>query len=124
MMLPARPRSKSCQTFREGVPSDNGDEDYGPKDASHSVATRGRKSTAPTTATLKRKGKQPGKRRNAGKLSKLPNMPLDILYDVSHKVDSFTDDRIDNHPFNGDADTLSRSPVGPTTDIASQQGIP
>ena len=81
---------QSHQIFREDVPSDDSDGDYGPEEGSRSVATQGRKSQTLKTGTSKRKGKQPGKRGNAGKLSRLFNMPLDIMYDVSHRVDSST----------------------------------
>lgn len=49
-------------------------------------APRGPKSRASESITSKQKGKQPGKRRDAGNLSRLPDMPLDVMYDVSYRI--------------------------------------
>jgi len=96
IMLSAQRNTKSRQIFREDVSSGDSDEDYDSGDDSRSVTTGGNKPRALRTTTLKQKGKQPQKRRYAGKLSKLLDMPLDVLYEVSHRTDSFTKDRIDN----------------------------
>ena len=46
----------------------------------------GPKSRALGNTTSKQKGGQPRKHRDAGKLSRLPDMPLDIMYDVSCRI--------------------------------------
>jgi hypothetical protein len=71
------------------------DEDYDPeKDCSGSVTAQKPKSRASRKATSKQKGKQPEKRRNAGSLSELPDMPLDTLYEVNRRTISVTNDEI------------------------------
>jgi len=78
---------KSPQTVR-GVSSGDISKDYDlEKWSSASLpAPRGPKSRASGITTSKQKGKQPGKRRDAGKLSRLPDMPLDVMYDVSYRI--------------------------------------
>ena len=61
---------------------------------SGSVPARGPKSGASRRVASRQKGKQPEKRRNVGMLSKLPDMPLDILYEVSSGIIPITDGRI------------------------------
>ena len=56
------------------------------------TARRSGKPRAPGKVTSKQKGKRREGRRNAGKLSKLPDMPLDILYEVSHRIIFITGD--------------------------------
>ena len=79
----------------DASPGDSG-EDYCSEEGSGSVAVRGPKSRTSRKATPKQKGKQPGKRRRAGKLSKLPDMPLDILYEVSYGINSVDCDKVDD----------------------------
>ena len=83
--------TKLHRIVREDLPSGDSGEDYDPeeKGSGHSMAQKPRTSAK---ATSKQKGKQRGGRRNVGKLSKLPDMPLDILYEVSHRIISVTDD--------------------------------
>ena len=96
IMVSAQRNTKSPQIFQEDVSSSDSDEDYHSAEDSRSVMTGGNKSRTSRTTTSKQKGKQPQKRRYAGKLSKLLDMPLDVLYEVSHRTDSFTEDGIDN----------------------------
>jgi hypothetical protein len=79
---------KSHRIFREDVSSGDSGEDYDSEEGLGSVTRGGRESGASRIVTSKQKGKQPEKRRNAGKLSKLPGMPLDVLYEVSPRFDS------------------------------------
>jgi len=76
---------------------DNG-EYYGPEKAENGaigpVTTRGSKPNASREAASKREGRQLEKRRGEGKCSKLPDMPLDILYGVSPRFNPVTDDGI------------------------------
>ena len=83
--------TKLHRIVREDLPSGDSGEDYDPeeKGSGHSMAQKPRTSAK---ATSKQKGKQRGGRRNVGKLSKLPDMPLDILYEASHRIISGTDD--------------------------------
>ena len=72
-------------TVREDVSCGDSDEDYDPDEKRSRPATeRGSKSRASKKVASKQKGKRPEKRRKAVKLSKLPDMPLDILYEVGH----------------------------------------
>ena len=89
-MVPAGRSATSRQVIREGVPLDNNSENYNPEgEGSDPSMTR---RPTPREGTSKQKGKQRGGRRNTGKLSKLPDMPLDILYEVSYRTISVTDD--------------------------------
>jgi len=85
-MVSTRRSVKACQN---GVPlSDNG-ADYRPEEGgSGPVTARALRLESRTLrkATLTQKGKQPKRRRNKGKLSKLLDMPLDVLYEVSYRV--------------------------------------
>lgn len=91
--------TNSRQVVQEAVPSSDSGEDYDPeKEPSCSVVTRGSKSRTARKATVKEKGKQPEKRRNAGKLSRLPDMPLDVLYEVSYRPKFIADDGMDDDP--------------------------
>ena len=78
---------------REDLPSGDSGEDYDPeeKGSGHSMAQKPKPRTS-AKATSKQKGKQRGGRCNVGKLSKLLDMPLDTLYEVSHRIISVTDD--------------------------------
>jgi len=84
----------------------------GKLEGSDSVAARGPKSIAPIKATPKKKGKQPEKCRNAGKLSRLPDMPSDVLYEVGHRTGYITHDGIPQLMHSAFTDILSRSPGG------------
>lgn len=94
-MLSVQQKKKLRQTTHGDVSYDDSDEDYDPEEGgSRSVTEKGSESStkASRKTASKRKGKQPEKRRNAGKLSKLPDMPLDILYEVSYTAYSITKD--------------------------------
>lgn len=90
----AQPNTKSRQIVQEDVSDGNVDEGSN-SGGSRSVTTGGHKST-----TLEQKGKQPEENRNMGQLSKLPKMPLNVLYEVRHKVDPFAGDTVD-HAYSG-----------------------
>ena len=81
-------------TQGDGSSGGNG-EHYGPErsdeEATSSVTAPGPKPKASRKVASKRKEKQPKKLRDEGELSKLPSMPLDILYEVSPRIDPVTD---------------------------------
>jgi len=78
--------TKSRRIVQGDPPPGDGGDGYEPeKVGSGSTTIQGPKSGE---ATSKQKGKQPEKRRKAGKLSKLPDMPLDVLYEVSYGIKS------------------------------------
>ena len=52
-----------------------------------------------TAATPKENEKQPGRRRDVGKLSMLLDMPFDILYEVSHGIIFVADNGMDEDAF-------------------------
>lgn len=91
-MSPAQQTTGPQHIVRGNTSSLDGGEDN-PQEHSRSVTA---KFKAPKKVASKQKGKQPKKNRNTAKLSKLPDMPLDILYDVSYRINSFVDDGIDN----------------------------
>ena len=96
-MGPVQRCTKSPRIARGVVPSSERSRSHDPdKEGSGSVTTQGSRSRDPRKATLKRKWKQPEKLRNAGKLSKLPDMPLDVLYEVSYRTIPATDDGRDD----------------------------
>lgn len=88
-MIPTRENTEPPQTVQEGVFCDD-TEGYGyTEDSGSTTACQRPKPRAPTRdLTSNEKEKQPERRRNAGKLSRLPDMPLDILYEVCHRTDS------------------------------------
>ena len=89
--------TKPHQVVREDSPSGDGGEGCGPERGPSSVTTRGPKSRASRKATsTQQKGKQPERCRNVGRLSKLPDMSLDILSDVSYRVTPVTDEMDDD----------------------------
>ena len=83
IMLSARRNTKVHRTVQEDVSCGDSNKDCDPdEECSRPVTERGSKPRASKKVASKQKGKQPEKRRNAGKLSKLPDIPLDILYEV------------------------------------------
>ena len=64
-----------------------------------SVTRHGPKSGPLSVAIPKENEKQPGRHHKVGGLSKLPDMSLDILYEVSPGIISVTDDGIDEDVF-------------------------
>ena len=80
--------TKSPQTVRGITSGDIGKDDDPEKRGLPSFPTRGPKPGASGKTTSKRKGK----RRDVGKLSRLPDMPLDIIYDVSYRIVSIAND--------------------------------
>jgi len=95
----AQSNTKSRQIVQEDVSASNVDEGSG-SGGSRSVTTRGHKPRVSTTTTLERKGEQPEEHRNIGQPSKLPKMPLNVLYEVSHRMNSFARDTVD-HAYSG-----------------------
>ena len=87
--------TKSLQIAQGDVYSGGGGKHYNPeKEGSGSVTAQGPKSGTSRKVASRRKGKQSEKGRNVGMLSKLPDMPLDILYEVSSRIISVTNGRI------------------------------
>ena len=85
-MASVRRSIRSSQAVQGGV-------DYDPeKQGSGSVKPRpeGPKSKTPGT---EQEGKQSRKNPSAGALSVLPDMPLDVLYDVSCRIVSIADEK-------------------------------
>ena len=100
-MASARRNATLPQIPQGGVFSGDSGKAHDPETKSSGSATsRGPKSRASRKAASKQKGKQPNKRRrNIGKLSKLPGMPLDVLYEVSHRIISDPDDGVCDNVF-------------------------
>ena len=92
-MVSTRRSARLRQAIQEGARSNDGGEDCDTREEGPDPTTgQGRKSGALRKVTPKQNGKQRGKRRNAGNLSLLPDMPLDILREVSAWTISVTDD--------------------------------
>jgi len=118
-MLPTWQDAK--QIAQDDVSRGDGDEDCDSEEGGSRPVTKiGPIPKVPRKAASEWKGKQPEKYRDAGKLSKLPDMPLDILYDVSYRTNATTEESLLTtiHPVF--ADILSCSPEGSTADIAGQ----
>ena len=98
IMVSASQRTESVGVAQVDPPSGDGGEHHRPekaeKESTSSVTVREPKSRASRKAATKRKGKQPDKRRGEGDLSKLPDMPLDIMYEVSLRISPVTSDGI------------------------------
>jgi len=106
IMVSTRQGTKSCQIVQDDPSGDNG-EDYGPEEeGSGSIMTQESKSKASGKAVSKQKGKQPERRRGTGRLSKLPDMPLDVLYEVRRTLGPITNCGISGDVF----DTCRYSP--------------
>jgi len=96
----ASARWSSSRTAKGSVSSDDiSKDDDLEEQGSAFITARGPKSRTSENATLKQKVKRSGKRRDAGKLSKLPDMPLDVLYDVSYIIVSIADDEVSDNAF-------------------------
>jgi len=120
LMLPTRQSTRLRQIAQENVSRGDEDEDYdSEEERSRPVTKRGPKPKAPRKVASKWKGKQPEKRRNAGKLSKLPDMPLDILHEVSYRTNSVAEHGLLITIRSAFADILSCLPEGSTADVAS-----
>jgi len=79
----ARRSVRSLQTVR-CIPSGDSDQDDGPgKGLGSVVPPKESKSRTPRKPAKEEKGKGLEKNRNAGNPSMLPDMPFDVLYDVS-----------------------------------------
>ena len=99
-MTPAWWSPKLPQIAHGGTSSGGSGKHYGPeKDGSGSVTAQGLKSGTWRKAASRQKEKQPEKRCNAGMLSKLPDMPLDVLYEVSFRIISVTTSTIYDDAF-------------------------
>ena len=118
LMPPARQNTKSRQIAQDDAFRGDG-EDYDLEEGgSCSVTKRGSKSKAPRKVASKWKGKQSEKHNNVGKLSKLPDMPLDILYEVSYRTSSETEECLLTTIHSAFTDVLSSSPKGSSADVA------
>ena len=93
------------------------------KEAVGSVTAHEPKPRASGKAASKRKGNQPEKHHGRGELSLLPDIPLDVLYEVSPRIDSVTDDGWITTPLVF-ADICFHPPDGSTTGVMDQQGFP
>jgi len=120
-MVSAQRSSKRLRTARNGRSSGggSGDQEPGPEASGLSSGkTRGPKSGASGAAAPKENGKQPWRHNDVGELSKLLEMPLDVLYEVSPGIVSVADDGIKIHfAF---ADIISCPSVGSTADVMDQ----
>ena len=95
IMVSTRRNAKIHQIV-QGVPCDDSGEDCDHDGLGSSSVTAQRPgSRAPKKAVSKQKGKH----RIAGKLSKLPDMPLDILYEVRHRIYSVALDGLNHDAF-------------------------
>ena len=100
IMVSAWWNAKSPQIAQGDVSPGGSGKYYDPeRDGSGSVTAQGPKSGASRKVTSRQKGKQSEKRRDVGMLSKLPDMPLDILYEVSSRIISTTDGRVYDDAF-------------------------
>ena len=70
------------------------------------------KSRALKTSISKKSGNQSGECHNAGELSRLPDLPLDVLYEVRHGIISVTDNGVDRDDSLAFTDILPRLPDG------------
>ena len=94
-MVSTRRTKKPRQDAPEDVIPGNGGDDYDAEEESLGPPKARRpKPRASGKEASKEKGKQRRGRRNAGRLSKLPDMSLDILYEVSYGISSVTDDGV------------------------------
>jgi len=120
-MVSTRQGRKPRQVIRESTPSGDSGEDHDPdEERLDPVTARRPKSRAPEQITQKQKGKRPEKRRNARKLSKLLDMPLDVLYEVSYRFTSVTD----GMHADASVDILSFPSRGSTANVVGQQNLP
>ena len=125
-MTSARWNGKSPQAVQSGVSSGVIDKDYDlEKRSSVSDIARAHKSRSEGKDISKQRGKQPGKLRNAGKLSKLPDMPIDIMYDVSYSLMRFVSIASDGRcamTHRTFSDILFCPPDGSATNVVDDQG--
>lgn len=96
-MVSTQQSTESYQVVGEGGPPGDSGEDYDPEESSGPLAARRPKPRLSGKGAPKQKGKQCGGRRYVGRLSRLPDMPLDILYEV--RIISVTDHRVYDDPF-------------------------
>jgi len=77
-------RSTKPPDIAQDLPFGISGEDHGPEErSSSSITARGQKTTASRKVTSRGGGEQPEECRNVGELSRLPDIPLDILYEVT-----------------------------------------
>jgi hypothetical protein len=120
-MASAQRVTKPPQTVRGGIPSDGSDGDCNPeKESSGPVTARRPKSRASRKSSSKQNGEQPKNRHDGGKLSKLPGMPLDVLHDVSCRVDPVTNSGMMHLAF---SDIFFCPSDGSTENFVGQQGL-
>ena len=94
-MVSTRRSTKVRQVSLEDDNSGDRGKNHGPEEGSGPLAAQRPKPRASGKAASKQKGK----RCNAAKLSKLPDMPLDVLYEVSYRIVFLTDDTVCNDAF-------------------------
>lgn len=116
-MVSTRRSTKSRELIQEDVSSGDIREDYDPGECSGPASSRSSKSKASINSISKQNGKQPRGRRSAGRLPKLPVVPLDILYEVIYGLIHIADEI----PADVFTDILSCPSSGSITDILDQQ---
>jgi len=115
-MVSTRRGTKSREVIQEVVSSGDCGEDY---ERSGPASSRSPKSKPSIKPISKQKGKQPGGRRNVGKLSRLPIIPLDVLYEVIYGLIYVAD----GTPADVFADIPPCPSSGFTTDVMDQQSL-
>jgi len=81
-MVSTRRNTKPREVTQEGASFGNSGEVHHPGEHSRPASIPSSKSKASITLISRQKGKQLEKRRSVGKLSKLPVLPPDVLYEV------------------------------------------
>lgn len=86
--MPLAQRSATSSQIAQGGGSSGGSgECYDSEgEGEGSVTKREARSKVSRKPTSKQKGKETAKHREAGKLSKLPDIPLDVLYEVKDRI--------------------------------------
>ena len=79
-------RSATSSQIAQGGGFSGGSGECYDSEGEGSVTKREARSKVSRKPTSKQKGKQTAKHREAGKLSKLPDMPLDVLYEVKDRI--------------------------------------
>lgn len=118
----AKLSTKFPQTVRGVTSGDIGKDEDPEKRGSAAFSARGPKFRVSGNTASKKKWKHPGTRRDAGRLSRLPDMPLDVMYDVSYRIASIAgggvyDNLMDLYRYS------LLSPDGFTPNIVGQQGL-
>ena len=115
-MVSTRQVGKTRRSVEEGTPPADGGEEY-EELAPEPNKTRGTKRARVAKATVK--GKEQEKRRKKAKLSMLPGMPVDILYEVRRPL-LYHDVAVNAEPF---PDIFSRPPKGLDARLLDCEGL-